>query len=70
MMSLLHPESLETTTYHPAHAIVGYVLLRKSSQNHGLAKLETGGGAKNPHGLINLLEMCSTLLRHVAQRVV
>ncbi len=59
------------TTYHPAHGIVGCVLLRKSSQNHGPRNVDTGRGVEDPHGLIDLLLlMRGTLLWHVEQRVV
>jgi hypothetical protein len=54
--------------YHPAYGLVGSVLLRKSSQNHGLRNVDTGRGVEDPHGLIDLLLMRGTLLWHVEQR--
>ena len=47
MTSLIHPESLETTTYHPVDDFVGDVALRKSSQNHGLWNLETSSASQD-----------------------
>ncbi len=55
-------------TYHPACGLVGGVLLRKSSQNHGPQNVDTCRGVEDPHGLIDLLLMRHTLLRHVEQR--
>ena len=54
--------------YHPACDLVGSVLLRKSSQDHGPQNIDTGRGVDDPHGIIDLLLMSHTLLRHVEQQ--
>ena len=64
---MLRLESLETTMYHPAYGLISDVLLRKFSQNHGPRNVDTGRGVEDPHGLIGLLLIGGTLLRHVEQ---
>jgi len=50
------------TTYHPAYGLDGGFLLGKSSQNHRHQNVDTGGGVEDPHGLIDLFQVRSTLL--------
>ena len=50
---------------HPAHLSV--VSFFENPAKIGLRDVETGGDVKNPHGLINLFHMRSTLLWYVGQ---